>query len=227
MNKHAKMWDGYVARHPHNPGNEWGSPEHWDQVFKQYFQGVETWKRAIEIGAGAGKYTKKVLDANDLVHVAALDVSQKFLDVLKAAMPQGRVSCHLLDYVKESKTGCSPMETICKAHEWEPGTVDAVYSIDAMVHVEWQLVVGYIASAAKVLRQGGKVIMSLANSTSKQGFAHLMNTIPDMYRADTSPDGQFHYTSPDAVLFAFHELGFGIDLMVDDTRDIWVVATKV
>lgn len=232
MNYYANEWDKYVQNHPHAPGEEWGSPAHWESIFGRYFYGVQYWKRAIEIGAGAGKYTKKVLDTAHGCEIAAVDVSQRFLDVLMNNVSKpvythkdGRLRVHpfLLEFPKVESY--SPLAEVCTKKDWPLGTVDAVYSIDAMVHVEWPLVVSYIDSAYQALKQGGLVIMSLANGCSEGGFAKLKNEIPTLYRTNLNPDGKFHYTSPDMVAKAL-EKGFNIETIDTRSRDIFVVASK-
>lgn len=232
MNYYANEWDKYVQDHPLNPGDEWGSPAHWESTFGRYFYGVQYWKRAIEIGAGAGKYTKKVLDTAPGCTVAAVDVSQRFLDVLmtnvnkpvyKAKDGSFRVHPFLLDFTKEESY--SPLASVADKMGWTRGTVDAVYSIDAMVHVEWPLVVSYIDSAHQALKQGGVLIMTLANACSKGGFDKLKNEISYLYRTNLHPDGKFHYVSPEMVLKAL-ESGFNIETMDTHSRDLHIVASK-
>lgn len=232
-NVHEKMWDRYVENHPLNPGEEWGSPAHWESTFSRFFYGVENWKRAIEIGAGAGKYTKKVLDTAHGCEIAAMDVSKKFLDVLMNAVTrhpyltkEGRVRVHPfhLNYPAES-THCSPLKSICEKKDWPLETVDAVYSIDAMVHVEWQIVVSYIQSAYEVLRPGGPLIMTVANGASARGFEHLLSTVRNAYKGNCEYDGKFHYSSPDLVRAALAGY-FNIEVMDERGRDIYFVATK-
>lgn len=233
MNYYANEWDKYVEKHPHNPGEEWGSPGHWESIFGRFFYGVGTWKRAIEIGAGAGKYTKKVLATSATCEIAAVDVSKRFLDVLTLNVnkppythPDGRFRVHpfLVDDFSKCES-YSPLAEVAIKKDWPLGTVDAVYSIDAMVHVEWPLVVSYIDSAYQVLRQGGVLILSLANGCSEGGFTKLKNEIPILYRTNLNPDGKFHYTSPDLVTKAL-EMGFNIEAIDTRSRDIFVVASK-
>ena len=233
MNVHEKMWDRYVENHPLNPGQEWGSPGHWESIFSRFFYGVGNWKRAIEIGAGAGKYTKKVLDTSHDCQIAALDVSKKFLDVLMENVakhpyltPDVKVRVHpfYLNYPAE-ESHCSPLRSICEKKDWPLETVDAVYSIDAMVHVEWQIVVSYIQSAYEVLRQGGVLIMTVANGASAQGFDYLLKTTRAAYKGNCEYDGKFHFASPDLVRTALSGY-FKIEFMDDRGRDIYFVATK-
>jgi 16S rRNA A1518/A1519 N6-dimethyltransferase RsmA/KsgA/DIM1 with predicted DNA glycosylase/AP lyase activity len=75
--------------------------EHWERTFLRLFvrADVSEWKRAIEIGPGSGKYTKKVLGASSAV-VRAYDVSEKFLSVcqtrLKSDGDESRLKLKLL-----------------------------------------------------------------------------------------------------------------------------------
>jgi hypothetical protein len=89
-------------------------------------------------------------------------------------------------------------------------------------------VVSYIASAAKVLRSGGVIILSLADCGQKVGFDNMMKGLGNMYKCNTSPDGQFHYTSKDAVAYAMKRFGFNpIFQNREGDRDLWVVGVLI
>src|SRR5438105_13282112 len=110
-NIYARQWDAYVNAFPEIsaatsrdldwPGDEWGSPESWEQLYEELFvpAGVKDWQRAIEIGPGSGKYTVKVL-ADSRAIVRAYDVSAEFLKVCETrcteASRENRLSLHLL-----------------------------------------------------------------------------------------------------------------------------------
>ena len=88
---YGELWDRYVSeafpklqedfgRELTYPGEEWGSQESWKSIFEHLFtpSDVAHWKYAIEIGGGGGKYTERVLAANDEVKVWGFDVSRNF-----------------------------------------------------------------------------------------------------------------------------------------------------
>src|SRR5262249_13789349 len=144
--------------------------------FKHLFveQGAAQWRRRVEIGAGSGKYTKYLL-AHSATDIVAFDISAEFLNVLRTRLAEpiaaGRLIPELLRAQKSSE-----MHDAIRHRGWLR-QVDAFYSIDAMVHVALQYLMAYLATAALVLRPGGKLIMTLANATTDLGFRYLLDSI--------------------------------------------------
>jgi ubiquinone/menaquinone biosynthesis C-methylase UbiE len=233
---YGRYWDYYIEswrkspeRYGENlewPGDEWGHPGGWDQLYNQLFQpaGVESWERAVEIGPGSGKYTLKVLGASNAT-VRAYDVSAAFLDVCRERCGEmiagDRLSLHLLQAASADE-----MLNDLRRAEWGR-QIDAVYSIDAMVHVDLQYLIAYLVTAALVLRPGGKLMLTLPDVTRGPGFAKLMKdivwTFPSQGRAIGS--GKFEWLSPDIVQSLLPRLGFQIDLLDDSQRDLRVAAS--
>src|SRR5437870_2344780 len=86
---YGSQWDNYVRTWGDSasgqlawPGDEWGTPQTWERVFNWLFVPAEvaSWKRAVEIGPGSGKYTLKVLESSP-AEVRAYDISGRFLEV--------------------------------------------------------------------------------------------------------------------------------------------------
>ena len=161
---YSKYWDQYIEDDLQVeqagrddlewPGDEWGTQEQWENIYQLMFVrtgGVERWSRAVEIGQGSGKYTLKVL-ANPQVTVRAYDVSARFLDVCRercaAEVEAGRLSLHRID----PGTPRYLLSNLTEAG-WRR-QVDAVYSIEAMVHVDLQYLMAYLLTAAAVLEAG-------------------------------------------------------------------------
>jgi SAM-dependent methyltransferase len=167
--------------------------------------GVSDWTRAVEIGPGSGKYTLKVLEASDSV-VHGFDVSPEFLSVCatpcREAVDDERLFLHLLE-------GKWPDEMFGVLTElgWKR-TVDAVYSIDAMVHVDLQDMVVYLLTAGAVLKPGGKLILTLADMTTDYGVRKLLEDISMFFGKDVP--GKFEWPSPDAVRNVLPRLGFKV-----------------
>ena len=63
------------------------------------------------------------------------------------------------------------------------GQVDAVYSIEAMVHVDLQYLMAYLLTAAAALRPEGKLIMTLATMNSDHGFGKLLRDVRNFWDA--------------------------------------------
>src|SRR5262249_197583 len=158
------FWDHYVQHwpevkeslggEPEWPGDEWGSGQLvYDNLFVP--AGVHDWQRAVEIGPGSGKYTLRVLAGSPAV-VRAYDISPQLLKVWEARcerlITEGRLSLQLLNGITTDQ-----MLADLSERGWSR-TVDAVFSIDAMVHVDLQYLIVYLITAALVLKPGGKVI---------------------------------------------------------------------
>jgi hypothetical protein len=185
--------------------------------------GVAAWKRAVEIGPGSGKYTEMVL-AHSQARICAYDVSNRFLQIcadrMRERMNQDRLSLNLLP--------CSSAEEMLfdlRARGWER-TVDAFYSIDAMVHVDLQYLTVYLITAALVLKPGGKLILSLADATTELGFQQLLADSWWAYAAQASQvgSGKFEWLSPELVRSLLPRLGFELEFLHNAERDLFVVA---
>lgn len=220
MPSYAELWDRYVTkgfpqRHAGKPGvtwpgDEWGTVEAWDQIFRAFFEnaGVGDWKAALEIGPGSGKYTARVLDRGAAARVVACDVSARFLEVcanrLSQHMESGRLTTLLIPGQRSDEL-LREVERLGLRRQ-----LDAVYSIDAMVHVDLQYLIVYLITAALVLRPGGHLVLTLADASSDLGFQHLLRRIPEQYHLQGNAHVKFEYVSRDAVANLLARLGFEI-----------------
>jgi hypothetical protein len=215
--EYGRGWDRYVERHDQEgwPGDEWGEPDWWEALFDELFRPFVTdWKRAVEIGQGSGKYTLKVLAESEAT-IRAYDVSARFLGVCEERcrdqIEAGRLSLHLI--------GEESGQMLSELDDWRR-EIDAFYSIDSMVHVDLQDLIPYLLTAALVLRQGGKLILTLADATTPQGFKKLLTDI----RLGPKT-GKFEWVSPDIAKTILPRLGFEIDLLREAGHDLSLVAT--
>jgi cyclopropane fatty-acyl-phospholipid synthase-like methyltransferase len=226
---YKKHWDLYATRGGETqsgwPGDEWGSEESWQRVFKELFvpYDVEHWLHCIEIGCGSGKYTVKVLQASDRAKVIAADISPVYQQYCKERL----TAEGLIDRASLVQLDCHPA-TLMKSIEKAGlrGQLDALYSIDAMVHVDLQHLFVYLVTAAFALKPNGKLILTLANSTSDGGFDKLLRDASRMFRLQHQPTAKFEWMSPDMVSNVLSRLGFSIDKLTTTGRDILVVASK-
>jgi SAM-dependent methyltransferase len=228
---YAPFWDSYAEtweatfgdRHAW-PGDEWGDPVVWEQTFALLFRaaGVSGWRRAVEIGPGSGKYTIAVLENSPAI-VRAYDVSARFLDVCRRRcsvwIEAERLGLHRLGTERADQ-----MLADLRMAGWRRA-VDAFYSIDAMVHVDLQYLIAYLLTAGLALRPGGKLILTLANAASEQGFAKLVDDIRWQYPLQGRPSAKFEWLSPDLVRSVLQRLGFSIDRIEDTGRDLFLAAS--
>ena len=230
-------WDKYVtdvaAKHADRddvrfPGDEWGAEAQWHELFESLFRpaGVGEWKQALEIGQGAGKYTKMVFDAAPDCRIAAFDVSSEYLKVcgerLSHEVDAGRL---LLEHLADRQ----PDEMVLALERLGmAGELDGFYSMDAMVHVDLQYLIAYFLTAAVTLREGGHLIMTLADASTPTGFDFLIARTSTFYPRKQDPLGKFEWASRDIARSIVERLGFEVvrcDSPPNDTgRDVHLVA---
>jgi len=222
----ARAWDDYAARaRPeagHWPGDEWGDERLWSAWFRRLFeeQGVASWRRAIEIGPGAGKYTARVLAASE-ARLLALDVSERFRRLCEQRLhdwiERDRLRVHAI-------VECDPDPVARSWREagWE-GDVDAVFAIDTLVHLTVTQVAALLLSATSVLAPGGKFVGTFADATSEAGVRKLVADLDRVVRGGGDPaTGCFHWSSPEIVRSLARHLGYEVvlcDLDPEHRRD--------
>lgn len=236
-NFYGTSWDTYVRQHRQSaaqnstvyPGDEWGWPQWWEQTYQRLFEaaGASSWQRVVEIGPGSGKYTQMMLDRSP-ARILAADVSQEFLSIcLDRARPHvqaGRLIGHLL-------TGTHPGELYHRIASlgWVR-QLDAMVSIDAMVHVDLQYLIAYLVTAAATLQKKGHLVLTLADATSQQGTQKLLDDIKTYYPMQGIPSLKFEFLSPDILRSVLGRLGFEITKLEWDfpdpaqSRDIFLIA---
>lgn len=213
----ASAWDRYARRaRPASgrwPGDEWGDRALWDAWFHRLFEpcGVANWRRAVEIGQGAGKYTERVLAASR-TELLAVDVSEAFQELcaerLSDAIESGRLRLKTID-----ERDPDALARAVAAVGWRE--VDACFAIDTLVHLTTTQIAALLLGATEVLRPGGWFLGTFADVTSQAGLAKLVGDIDRVIRAGGDPaTGCFHWTSPDAIraLAAF----FGYEVVLCD-----------
>lgn len=238
---YGQLWDGYVAEsfpklQQDNaklsyPGEEWGNEASWQRIFDKLFvpAGVSGWDAALEIGGGGGKYTESVLRANDKSRVFGFDVSVNFLEAtgkrLSNFVDGGRLSLHEID-----STHPDAMLTMVEAAGYAR-RVDAMFSIDAMVHVDLQYLTTYWVNAALLLKPGGRVLMTLADPTTVSGFQKILRDIRKFYKFQGRICPKFEYLSHEIVTRVLTTLGFEIEVLEPwsyhdgrPARDLYLIA---
>jgi cyclopropane fatty-acyl-phospholipid synthase-like methyltransferase len=234
---YGASWNTYVkemfdkTKQPHHvyPGDEWGNPEWWNITYARLLTraGSGKWEKAVEIGAGSGKYTDLLLKRS-ACSILAADVSVEFLNVLKEREKEQIDSGRLHTYLMP---GRHPGELYHRIDQlgWVR-QCDALFSIDAMVHVDLQFLAAYFVTAAVVLKQGGKLVLTLADAASKGGQQKLLEDLKVYYPMQGSPSLKFEFISVDIVRRLLDRLGFGVQHFEwdaeqpDKNRDLWMIA---
>jgi len=210
-------WDDYARRsQPAGdawPGDEWGDERLWSAWFRRLFEahGVRDWRRAVEIGQGSGKYTTRVLASAGNCEVLALDVSSQFQALcgqrLEREVAAGRLHLQLID-----ERDPDPIRRAVEARGW--GTsVDAVYSIDTLVHLTTTQLAMLLLSATGALRVGGWFIGTFADCTNPSGWRKLVTDIPRVVGGGGAPEtGCFHWNSPQTICSLAAPFGYDVAL---------------
>lgn len=216
----SESWDAYASDARDSgqrwPGDDWGDEELWKAWFARLFVpfGVADWRRAVEIGQGTGKYTRLVLDAGP-VEVLACDVSKKFLD-LCAQRLEDPVEAGRLHLEQISSLDPQALRDAGDRRGWL-GAVDAVYSIDSLVHVPFTHVVSYLLQATELLRPGGRFVMSFANGRTEAGMRKLLADLPRVVRGAGHPStGCFHWICPELIGDVARAIGYAVELCDTD-----------
>ena len=226
-------WDDYVSswtaqrESDVHPGDEWGTAERWEQLFRRMIDvssRLVTAQRLVELGPGSGKYTEKLLQATR-ADVLLADVSQEFLRACESRFQEGVASGRVRTLLLRLR---EPGELYAglREHGWN-GNVDAIVSIDAMVHVDLQYLIVYLLTAALVLDLHGEIILTVADATSAGGFEKLLEDIPWTWKHQGTIRSlsKFDWLSPDLVEGVLDRVGFKpLVLETVDDRDLLVVA---
>ena len=89
--------------------------------------------------------------------------------------------------------------------------VDALFSIDSLVHVDLQYITTYLVNAALVLKPDGRIVMNVGDATSEAGFRKLIGDIARFYKYQGRACARFEYQSGDILKSVLERLGFEIE----------------
>ena len=169
---------------------------------------VGTWRRAIEIGIGDARFTAAVLRANPAVKLTVFDASDRVMQAAAAKLPEA---------VASGRLGFLPIDPlhpdgILTAFEREHlgREVDAVFSLDALQHVDLQYLLAYWLNTALVLRPGGWLVFSVADATTEAGFARLLADLPRGFANPGQVSDRLEYLSFGLVRPLLERLGFQV-----------------
>ncbi len=205
------------------PGDEWGSEKEWAETIEHLMEPAEfrQWRRVIEIGQGSGKYTIPVL-ANSQSEVKGFDVSGEFLKVCARRcadyIDAGRLTLH---HILSDRPRI--IQEVCEEAGWTR-SVDALFSIDAMVHVDLNCLASYFLAASEVLREGGWLVMTLADVSSDAGFEKLISELNYTFTTAGQSNRQFEWLHPELIRNLVTRFGFSIVKCETRWRDLELVA---
>jgi SAM-dependent methyltransferase len=138
-----EIWEGWDWS---AQGDEWNQSEDWKQslirnVLQRY---VPADRSVLEIGPGGGRWT-----------VSLLERAREYVGI--------DISATCVAHCK-NRFGSNPHATFfvgsgCDLAEVVTGSVDAIWSFDAFVHINSAEVEGYVQEFARVLRPGGTAII--------------------------------------------------------------------
>lgn len=198
-----------------NPGDEWaGNGAFWDLIVEStLLSHLPEDSVLIEIGSGAGKQTRRVLERMTDSRVFVFDVSSAFIRTLTSNL--GDQFGNRLTITQLSDDHREIVNLMDE--QGFRGKVDALYSYDAMVHVDMQSLMSYFISATKVLKKGGIVAMDVANILSDQGFEKCIRDVKNYYRFHGAACTKFQFMSPQMIDSVLSRLGFSVNF-IDDNR---------
>ncbi len=208
------------------PGDEWGDRELTERLFDSALADqLEAEPRVLcEIGSGSGRYTVLALERFKQARVLSFDVSRELEQALRRRcaprIDEGRLETVLLG--SDSRTMLDAVED-----RGLGGEVDAVYSFDAMVHVDLHTLIVYFVTAARVLREGGVLAMNVADADSDKGFLKLLFDAPGVYSQHGQAGGHFMWISARIVHSVLTRLGFSVRFHQGNGRDAWFSAKLV
>jgi predicted O-methyltransferase YrrM len=225
---YGDFWDKYVERYKPTPdkpwpGDEWANEGRWRLLFEKAFVKHLPPNTAFEIGPGSGKYALLFLEHYPGARVIAADISPAYLEILKQRCATEIAAGSVLPEIIGVDHDC--VVNLSHKHGIEPGELDVLFSIDAMVHVDLQYLMAYWLGAAAMLRQGGKMIMTVADATSDAGFRKLIAKVPEQFGLQDRQTAKFEWLCPELVEKVLNRIGFSV-VFLPGVGDCCFVATK-
>lgn len=207
----------------HWPGDEWGDDNTVSDILETcLFNNLSEEPDVVcEIGSGAGRFSQQFLAHYPSSRLLLFDVSKLFLDKLQERLAQSfqsdRFETFLLDSDPRFISRTIADQNLCNK-------IDAMYSFDAMVHVELHTIVIYIATASVVLKPGGILTMNVADATSTHGFRKLLFNSPGVYQRGGAAGMQFQFLSRDIIETLLGKFGFEFSWHNCNDRDLFFTA---
>jgi hypothetical protein len=135
--------------------------EQWQTVIKPILaQFPIDYTRSIDFAAGYGRNTRKLLEAG-AGHVTMVDVNPECVAHLETHFPRDRTSVVLND-----GAGLTGLDT---------SSFTFLYTFDAMVHFDLEIVISYIPEFARVLEPDAHAFVHHSNYTANPGADFRQN----------------------------------------------------
>jgi ubiquinone/menaquinone biosynthesis C-methylase UbiE len=208
-NRYANDWNSYSAewerrygRQYQHLGDEWcddGTAERaWEQrLFANTFA---PWlapdSRVVEIGPGGGKWTVRL--APRVQSLVCFDVAEAMLDRTRARVAQEGLTN--VSFVLGNGLDMSAIES---------NSVDVVFSYDVFVHIALEDTVAYVAEIARILKDGGIVLLHHAVNDVRQAWDRI-ESHNDWYRGHRNTLGQYYYHSREALMQLYERYGLQV-----------------
>ncbi len=208
------------------PGDEWGARSDVEAVLECALFPVlsEVPTVLCEIGSGAGRYTAAVLDRYPEASVLSFDVSRELIAALRSRCSVALAESRLETVRLSADPAC--MRDAIKARRLER-EIDAVYSFDALVHVDLHTLAIYFVTAARSLRVGGILSMNVADAGTERGFLKLLADAPEGYIRRGMAAATFTWVSGDQVEAILSRCGFEVRRLDCNGREAYLVARLV
>ena len=127
----------------------------WDTIIQPILaQYSIDYSSIIDFAAGYGRNTRKLLEAG-AGHVTMVDVNPECVAHLETHFPRDRTSAVLND-----GAGLAGLDT---------SAFSFLYTFDAMVHFDLEIIISYIPEFARVLRPGAYAFVHHSNYTANPG----------------------------------------------------------
>jgi ubiquinone/menaquinone biosynthesis C-methylase UbiE len=204
----GSFWDDYVKEWERAGkgaefqflGDEWINRERYVELLREHGTGA---KKALEIGCGGGRITAEGVKVFD--HVSAADVSGEMLRKAQESVAANNVSFHRLDGFT--------------LHEFGDASIDFVFSHDVFVHFSSLQVYPYLREIDRVLRPGGRALVSFYDLTKSW---HMFDEVSLQYWKNRRfpPHMRLHFTTEETLRKLITEAGMEVTLM--DSREFLI-----
>jgi SAM-dependent methyltransferase len=201
--RYAREWDRYADAWEERQqkdagrvlGEEWGDENLERNVFENYcLPYLAPGVTVLEIGQGGGRFTR--LLAPKVGHVLCLDVSRSMIGRARSDL----LSLDNVSYVLTDGRGLQCLRA---------GTVDFAFSYDVFVHLDQEDMFLYLEDLNRVLRPGGRAVLSFANLLDPLGLKQFKAEAA-RHRTGHRAAGRLNFLTPELVRGLVEAAGLGV-----------------